>query len=77
MVEFQGYLQFYNRESKGLSQTWDYVSLRKTNYSGKKFRAFMERELGAKALIKTDERNKIIILNIIIPKNKKNLIVYK
>jgi len=36
----------------------------------------MERELGAKAHVLTKE-NKIIISSILIPRNKKGLIIYK
>ena len=69
------YLQFRYRRVSYKSGNLQYIPLRETNYSGKKFSKFMERELGAKAHVLTKE-NKIIISSILIPRNKKNLIIY-
>ncbi len=73
----QEYLQFHiRRVSRPFPRNIKYISLRETNYRGKKFKAFTVRELGAKAHVSI-EGDRITILSVLIPRNKKNLIVYK
>jgi len=73
----QEYLQFhYRRASRPIPRNLKYIPLRATNYSGKRFKAFMIRDLDAKAHVSING-NKITILSILIPRNKKNLIIYK
>jgi len=53
------------------SGTMKYIDLYKSNYSGKKFSAFMKKGSGAKAQIGEREKDgKEIILSILIPENK-------
>ena len=70
------YLQFYFRRKAPTPRNLRYIRLRETKYSGKKFRKFIERELGAKAQVGI-VGGKMIIVSILIPENKKNLIVYE
>ncbi|KKN53975.1 hypothetical protein LCGC14_0597130 [marine sediment metagenome] len=72
----QDYLQFRIRRLKTSPRNLKYIPLIATNYSGKKFSNFMKREFDAKARV-IIEGNKMVILSILIPKGKKNLIVYK
>lgn len=69
------YLQFHYRRTKTIPRNLKYIPLRETNYSGKKFKNFMKNELGAKAHVGMDG-NKLVVLSILIPRNKKNLIIY-
>lgn len=72
----QEYLQFhYRRVGKPYPRNLKYIPLFATNYSGKKFRNFMKYETDAKAHVSIED-DKITILSILIPRNKKNLIVY-
>lgn len=71
------YLQFhFRRLPRSVSRNLEYIPLRETKYSGRKFSKFMDKELGAKAHVAMDG-NKIIISSVLIPRNKKNLIVYE
>jgi len=71
-------LQFHFRyRKKIIRSSIEYVPLISTNYGGKKFGNFMKKDQGALAQIGILERTKQkIILSILIPKEKKNLIIY-
>jgi len=71
------YLQFSMRHwpKKADYSTKKIVPLRNTSYNGKKFEAFIIKDLGAKAEI-MKYKGKIIILSIFIPRDLKHLIKY-